>query len=279
MLWLLCALAVPARAAEGQPAQESEKPTLLVSSLQAQGASPEQAAAITDAAVQSLSERKLFKVISEKDLQTIVGAERQRQILGLCSQDEGACASGMGEAVGARFVLSGALSRLGTTFQLSLQMLDTVKGQPVGRSTRLANDLAVLREQVPYAVAEATGAPLPPPPSRVGQIVLLSTGGAALLAGGFSMMLALSRQAALNDELCPGGPVGENCHGANLRPRDYYVAQDRALASQKSLSIGLMAGGAVLTGLGVYLMPSSGAGPRLALGPAGQGVGLAGVFP
>ena len=62
-----------------------------------------------------------------------------------------------------RFVLSGALSRLESSFQLSLQLLDTVKGQPLGRSVRIAPDLEVLRAQVPYAAAEATGSPLPPP--------------------------------------------------------------------------------------------------------------------
>lgn len=261
------------------PQAEDGKPRLLVSDLIAQGSSAEEAAAITDAVVSTLSQRGLFRVVSNKDLQAILGAERQRQILGVCAQDERACASGLGEAAGARFVLTGALSRLGSTFQLSLQMLDTVKGQPVARSTRLAGDLEVLRAQVPYAAAEATGSPLPPPPSRVLQYAMVATGSGLFIAGGFTGMLTLSRQNVLNDELCPGRPVGDQCRGTNLRPREYYLAQDRQLASQRTVAIALAAGGALLTGLGLYLMPPSEVGPRMSLMPSGSGLAVVGVLP
>src|SRR5690606_26317788 len=100
-------------------------------------------------------------------------------------------------------VMTGSLSRLGSTYELSLQMLDTVKGQPLGRSTRLASRVETLRQLMPWAAAEASGAPLPPPASRVLPYSLMAGGGAALVGGGVSGLIALSRQKVLNDELCP----------------------------------------------------------------------------
>ena len=275
---MVCLVAPAARASTPAPGAKPTKVRLLVQDLVAQGATPAEAAALTDAVVESLSRRGLFEVISTREVQAILGAERQRQILGVCAQDPQACASGLGEATGVRFVLSGALSRLGDSYQLSLQLLDTVKGQPVARSARIAPNLDVLQAQVPYAAAEATGSPLPPPASRVGQLALLTAGGAAFIAGGFIGLLALSRQSVLNDELCPGGAGAASCSGVNLRARAYYLEQDQILAGQKVAAVGLLAGGAALAALGLYLMPPPEGGPRLAVVPHSNGVALVGWF-
>ena len=134
-----------------------ELPRLAVTDLIAQTATAEEALAITDAVVSALSNRKLFQVVSSRDLQTLLGAERQKQLLGVCDANPEACASDVGNAAVARFVLSGQLARVGSAYQLSLQMVDTQKSQTVARSTRLAGDLETLRTLVPYAAAEATG--------------------------------------------------------------------------------------------------------------------------
>ena len=262
---------------QAAPLKEGEKPRLLVSDLTPQGAEPEQAAALTDAVVQTLTERGLFQVLSRKDLQTVLGTERQRQLLGACDTNPSSCATDLGDVLGARYVLTGALSKLGATYELSLQVIDTVKGQPVGRSTRLAKDPQTLRQLVPWAVAEASGAPLPPPASRVLPYSLLTGGGAAILGGGVYGLIALSRQKVLNDELCPGGASA--CAGQNLRPLSYYQEQDRKLGNDKTLALGVMAAGALLVGAGLYLMPPPEGGPRVALVPAHRGLGFAGVFP
>jgi hypothetical protein len=257
----------------------TDKPLLFVADLAAQGVPVAEAAAVTDALVTALSSRGLFRVVSSKEVAQMLGVERQRQLLGVCEANEGACAGNVAEATGARFVLSGSLSLLGPTYQLSLQMLDTVKGQPVGRASRLSADLGVLRAQVPYAVAEATGVPLPPPPSRVLQVSMIAVGGAAAVGGAFTGLLALSRQTVLNEELCPGATKGAGCAGVNLRPRAYYVEQNQALTTQKFLSVGLMAGGALLAAAGVWLLPAPEGGPRVALVPGPGGVVVAGVWP
>ncbi len=268
----------PAGRARMPPLKAGEKPKLLVSDLAAQDVLPAQAAAVADGVVQTLAGRNLFQVISSRDVQTLLGIERQRQMLG-CNAEEQSCAVNLGEALGARFVLSGSLSRLGDAYQLSLQVLDTVKGQPVGRSTRLAGELDTLTLLLPYAVAEATGSPLPPPPSRVLPYTLLAVGGAAFAGGGFWGMLALSRERVLNDELCPGGAVNSRCAGTNLSLRQQYVEENQAIGRDKSLSLILLATGVAAAGAGFYLMPPAEGGPRVALVPSANGMALVGVWP
>lgn len=264
-----------------EPAKAEELPRLAVTDLIPQGATPQQAAAMTDAIVSALASRKLFQVISSRDLETLLGAERQKQLLGVCEVNPDACASDIASATIARFVLSGQLAKVGSAFQLSLQMVDTQKGVTVARSTRLASDLETLRTLVPYAAAEATGTPLPPPPSRVVPITLIAVGGGTFVAGGVVGLLALSRQQLLNDELCPSGAVaGERCGGVNLHPRDFYIQRDAELATQKALSIGLMIGGAALMGVGVWLMPPAERASVTALVvPQPNGLAVVGAFP
>ncbi|MFP2910230.1 CsgG/HfaB family protein, partial [Pyxidicoccus sp. 3LFB2] len=238
---------------------QGDKPRLLVSDLVAQGAEASDAAALTDAVVQTLTGRGLFQVLSRGDVQTMLTTERQRQLLGACDADASACATDLGSVLGARYVMTGSLSKLGSTYELSLQVLDTVKSRTVGRSTRLARDVETLRQVVPWAVAEASGSPLPPPASRVLPYSLLAGGGAAVLGGGVYGLIALSRQKVLNDELCPGsdGP----CAGQNLRPLSYYQEQDRKLGQDKTVAVGVMAAGALLVGAGLWLMPPPEGGP------------------
>ncbi|MFL5322500.1 MAG: hypothetical protein ACJ790_22765 [Myxococcaceae bacterium] len=244
------------------------KPKLLVLNLTAQGVQPNEAAALTDAVAQALSERALFDVITAKDVETLVSTDRQKQLLGAC--DEMSCAADIGEAVKARYVLSGALSRVGTAYELSLQTIDTVKSQPIGRSSRLANDLVTLRELVPYVSSEATGTPLPPPRPRWAQYTMMATGGGLIIGGGVLGMLALSRQAVINEEI--RGDQG-------LLTRAEYQSRGGDIAFQKTLSLVLMGAGAGLAGAGIFLLPAPEGGPRMAFVPSPSGFAVAGVLP
>jgi TolB-like protein len=276
-VWALQALA--ASPGPSAPTSPEEKPKLLVTDLRAQGALPEQAAALTAALVQTLSERGLFQVLSSDDAQTLLTAERQRQVLGICSEDPSRCAVDVGAVLQTRYVLTGTLSRLGDTYELALQMLDSVKGQPVGRSTRLSRDVETLRKLMPWAAAEVSGAPLPPPASRVVPYSLISGGGAALVSGGVIGLIALSRQKVLNDELCPTRNEDGGCVPATLRELSYYQKENSRLGRDKTVSLALMGAGAALVGVGLWLMPPPEGGPRVALVPSGNGMAVVGVLP
>jgi hypothetical protein len=232
------------------------KPRLAVTALEAQGVSPAQALAVTDAVVAALSERGLFEVISARDIATALSAERQKQLLGVCEANADACSSSLGEVLSAPFIVSGQLSRIGTAFQLTLQTFDAVKGRPHGRSNRVASSLEALQQVIPYAAAEATGSPLPPPPSRVLPVTLLAVGGVTFISGAVFGVVTLTQERLLNDELCPGGvPPDGRCTGTALQERSFYLAQSDALVRQKWVSAGLMAVGAALTVLGLVVMP------------------------
>lgn len=263
------------------PATKTERPRLLVVELRPQEVTPEQASAFTDGIVSALNARGLFEVVSPRDAETLLGAERQRQLMGVCDQDPAACSSDVSSQLNTRFVLSGQLAKLGGVFQLTLQMVDTQKGAAVDRSSRVAGSLDALHELLPYAAAEATGLPLPPPPSRVLPVSLMVAGGAAVVAGGVIGLLALSEQQQLNDELCPAAvPQGARCTGVNLRPRDFYLSKQGDLANREALSVGLLAGGLVLAGVGYWLLPPQPKdGVALRLVPNATGFALAGVFP
>lgn len=272
-------LALPALAAGA--AETEKKPRLVVNELIALRVAPEEATAITDAVVTYLSARGLFEVLGARDIQTILGAERQKQLLGACGEDSLACSVDLSKLVSARFVLSGQLARVGSAYQLTLQLVDTERAQTASRSSKLAGSLEAVRALVPYAASEATGSPLPPPPSRALPITLMATGGATLLSGGVVGLLALSKENQLNDELCPGGPSDDGrCDGTNLRDRSFYVAQEQALTLQKAVGIGLMAAGALMLGFGVWLLPPDDARTRITarMLPSLTGFVLAGGF-
>lgn len=279
-LVLACALLVaPSVLAAPAPAAATDtKPRLVVLELTAAGGvEPQLARALTEAVTGEVAARGFFSVVSSTDVQTLLGLERQRQLTG-CAEDSSSCATELAGALGARFVLSGTLARLGNAYQLTLQTLDATRAQPVGRATRFASGLEALRAQLTYAVAEATGTPLPPPPSRVVPYSLMAGGGLAVVGGGVIGLQALARQAALDRELENGLQQPES-----MRPRAYYTDESRAIGRQKTLSVVVLGAGAALAGVGLWLNPPAvtpPAGPPagVALVPGLGSVSLAGSF-
>lgn len=271
-----------ATALAAESANEPEKkPRLVINDLVPLRVANEEAQAITDAVVTYLSSRGLFEVLGTRDVQTLLGAERQRQLAGACESDNVGCSVDLSKLLSARFVLSGQLAKVGSAYQLTLQLVDTERGQTASRSSKLANSLEAMRELVPYAASEATGSPLPPPKSRALPITLIGVGGATLLSGGVVGLLALSRQGQLNDELCPDGvATGSRCEGVGLRDFSFYQGQQQELTMQKALSISLMAAGAILLGVGIVVMPPDDARTRIGarVVPMANGLALVGGF-
>lgn len=274
------AATAPPQTAAQTPAPElkaGEKPRLVVLDFTpAGGVPPEVAGALTETATAEAAGRGFFEVMGAKEIQTVLGVERQKQLLG-GGCDGTDCLNQLSGVLGARFAMSGTVAKLGSAYQLNLQVLDTKKGQPLGRSTRLAKDLESLRAQIPYAVAEASGTPLPPPPSRVVPYSLIS-GGIAVLAGavivGFD---GLSQERVVNSEFAASAS-----NPAVLKTYQQYRSQSSTIAVEKTASLAALAAGAGLIAVGVYLNPPevvSGAGVRLSLAPAPNGVAFAGVFP
>jgi TolB-like protein len=228
---------------------------------------------MTEAITTEVAAAGFFDVLSARDVQTLLGAERQRQLLG-CSE-EGSCLAEMAGALGARFVLSGSLAKLGDTYQLTLQTLDTKKAQPVGRSTRLAKDLTTLHKQLPWAVSEATGTPPPPPPSHVLPYTLIGAGAAAIVGGAVLGLSANSESASIQSEF---NQTDTNPSLHLTYPASKYQSDVSRLQLESASAIAAVAVGAVAIGAGLYLNPSEGGSTRIALVPVPSGMALAGVW-
>jgi hypothetical protein len=227
----------------------------------------------TDAITAEVQARGYFDVISSRDIQALLGVERQRQLLG-CADDAQSCMAELSGALGARFVLTGSLAKLGDAWQLTLSTLDSKKAQPIGRATRIAKDLETLRRGLATTVAEATATPPPAPPSRALPITLIATGSAAGLFGVIWGALALTQQAQLSATLDAGAT-----QPGVLSTRAAYEQQLANLTTQKWVALGSLIAGAALVTTGLLLWPPDDGRTRVSLVPFGAGLALVGVWP
>jgi hypothetical protein len=245
----------------------AEKPKLIVLDLTpGGGADPAVVTAFTEALTTTVMKAGYFDVASQRDVAQLLGVERQRQLLG-CT--ESGCVTELSGAVGARFVLSGSLVKLGDAWQLTLTMLDSQKAQPIGRATRIAQSLPVLQAQLPWSTAEATATPLPEPPSRVLPVSLMALGGAAIVAGGVLGLQGLNVEATVRGELM--------CTACERM--SYYQGQAAPAGTLKTASLITLIAGAAVLGAGIVLYPRGPSGTSVALLPTGNGAALAGSFP
>ncbi len=234
---------------------------------------PAVAKGLTEAVTSELDARGYFDALSSVELATMLGVERQRELLGCSDQS---CITELAGAMGAPYVMSGSITRLGEVYQLSLQVLDTAKAHPVGRSTKVAKDLEALRAMIPWAVAEACGTPLPPPPSRVLPYTLIAVGGAAVIAGGVVGIMALNNESVVRGELS----ADDTNSTVTLRTAEHYQQRLQTAAMMKTMSLVALLAGAVLVAGGVWLIPPDApqTGVKVALVPALNGFSLSGVF-
>ncbi len=253
-------------------AASADAPKLIVLDFQKVGAvSDAEVQSIDDAVVQVLTATSLFQVVSQRDVATLLGVERQKQLLG-CSEESASCLSELSGALDARFVVSGTLNRIGDTWQLTLQTLDARKAQPAGRSLRAAKSLEQLRQLLPFAVAEATGTPAPKPPSRVLPTLLMVAGGLSLAAGGVALFSAETTATAVTRELAQSGPLPHTL-------AEYDTSVDD-LRKQQTVGLILLSVGAALAAGGAWWFfgtPDVGSG-QVALVPTGAGLALVGSF-
>lgn len=252
-------------------ATDADRPRLTVLDLTVSaGVDRELASSLSEAITIEASRIGAFEVTSQKALATLLGMERQKQLLG-CAEEASACAIELAEAVGSRFVLTGSLVKLGSTWQLNLQMLDARRSAPVGRTTRLATDLDTIRAQLPWAVAEATGTPPPQSPSRLVPYALMIGGGVAVATSGVLFLQSFSREETTLAEL--------QVSGATLKDVATYQAEARAI-SELRVAAAVVAGlGAAAFVTGLVLNPRNDAVTRVAVVPTTNGAAVVGVFP
>ena len=255
-----------------------EKSKLAVLSLTSAGeVDPAVARSLTELVTAEVAARGYFNPISASEIETMLGAERQRQLMG-CGEDSNSCLTELAGALGAGFMMTGSLARVGGVFQINLQVVDTVNAKTLGRSSKLARDFESLRMQVPYAVAEACGTPLPPPPSRILPYTMVATGVAALLGGGVVGIVALNNESLARGELSADDGMNST---VILKPAQVYRDQLSRAAVQKTISLVALIGGAALVGVGLWLIPPDAPQPgqRVGLLLTGNGFAIVGTLP
>jgi hypothetical protein len=244
----------------------AEKPRLVVLDLTpGGGADPAVVNGFTEAMATTISKAGYFDVQSSRDVQQLLGVERQRQLLG-CS--DGTCMTELAGAINARFVLSGSLVKLGDAWQLTLTTLDSQKSQPIGRATRIAKELPTLQAQLPWSTAEATATPLPEPPSKVLPLSLMAVGGAAIVVGAVLGLQGLFLEQEIKGELS----------GATLMMMSSYQSRAADAGTFKTASLITLIVGVAVVGCGIILYPRGPSGTQVSLLPTLSGAALAGSF-
>ncbi|HEY7725017.1 MAG TPA: PEGA domain-containing protein [Anaeromyxobacteraceae bacterium] len=177
------ALAVSSLILAAGPAAAAEpRPTLAVIDLVAAGASPSLASAAGGVVGTELDRLQVFKVITSEAIRGMLALERQKMILGACSG--GACATDIGSALGADYLVSGKVTAVGGTggaparFSLELVLSNVKKGTQEGQSTETAPTEAQLMTLVPRSVGKLTSKLLA---SRSGRLVVVVSEAAAVV--------------------------------------------------------------------------------------------------
>jgi hypothetical protein len=115
------------------PAAATAKQRLAVLELKAEGASAELATTLSQVVAEQAGKTPGFDAISQSEITALLNVQKQKQLLG-CADES--CLAEIGGALGAKLVLNGTLGKLGDSYVLSLQLLDTHKGKIQARESR-----------------------------------------------------------------------------------------------------------------------------------------------
>ncbi len=214
-----------------------------------------------------LESRTGAEVVTPADVAALLDLEGRRQILG-CDEEAASCLAEIGGALGANYVLSGQLARIGSKWVVSLSLIDVIEGGIAGRATKTASsedDVLEAAEAAVIQLAEiiAPGAGvtrIEPARPKGGGGGFLRTGsmigGGALALGGLALMgTGLATYSGKGE---PGTP-------------EVTYTQAQAANTRWGVGMGLAAGGAALL-LGSFLMPKSKATAGFVFAPTPGGI-------
>lgn len=80
-----------------------------------------------------------YQVMSKGDIQAVASREQLLQAMGCDDDGSSQCLVNFGRAIGTRFMVAGDISKIGSTYTVSLRMLDT-KGENAGVTNRVSED-------------------------------------------------------------------------------------------------------------------------------------------
>ena len=172
VLWLaafVTGVASPAFAAEGESANTAtagesavasesaaevrDKPRLLIMNFKALGVEPSAVEAASDITTGAFQEQGRFEVISTADVQSLIDLEADRSVAG-CANNS--CLAEIAGALGADFVVTGRMSKLGESFVFKLALLDPGASKNIATETFQIGALETLPKAIKPAVSRLT---------------------------------------------------------------------------------------------------------------------------
>lgn len=224
-------------------------------------------------------EARNLRVVTQRDIATVLSLERQKQLLG-CADDSSSCMAELAGALGVDAIATGQVAKVGKSFQVNLRILSSrdasalfVFSKLVKSEEDLLEALNEAGEQIVEKLApgEDTTAVATAPPAeleapgprssvRAGPWIVVGLGGAAAVVGA----VLLGRAAAANAKLS-GAPSADFTPAmADQLARSASVEQWIGIAT---LAVGVAA---VAGGLAWHFLAGDDA--QVSVAPAGPGV-------
>jgi TolB-like protein len=164
---LALAAVAPVHAAEGG---SRKKVKIAVMEIRALGADTHMTDLLSEVALTEVGAMDRVEVIGRSDIDSMLGFEKQKQMLG-CSE-EASCVAEIGGALGVEYVIVGSLGRIGALYRLDMKLVETSRGRVRartgesvdGREEKLVASVqrAVHRLVDPIVMTGPAGQPPPP---------------------------------------------------------------------------------------------------------------------
>lgn len=244
-------------------ASATPQPSLAAPGLQNANADEKIVAFFNETFAQQLSLQGL-RVTTPNEIQSVLGFERQKQLLG-CSDDSSSCLAELAGALGVDALVTGSVAKFGNTFAINLKIVSAKDAKPLSvASTRLDGENTVLEwltnqariaaEDVrrAFGAAAAPAAAVTPRlpsspaayPLRGYSWIPAGAGAIALAAGGAMFFTSASERKKVETGVMPSGPLGS------------YVEANAALERNGLILAGVGAA-AVAAGAVMFFLPGA----------------------
>lgn len=232
---------------------------------------PEVCALYTDTFAQLLAERGTVRVTTQREIATLLGLERQKQLLG-CTDASVNCVAELAGALGVDGVVSGSVGKLGSAYTVNVKIVSARDGSALGARSGRVKDDDELHAWFVETAHQLSDALVAPPPSGLRGKAWLPWLAGGLAAGAGVTLIVLGNgdaQTISDPERAPSTLRG--------------VQQLRADGEGKQAAgVALVAVGAAaaLVGTAFFVFGAPGeTRVSLQVSPQAAGLSLSGVFP
>jgi TolB-like protein len=264
-------------------AQAESKPKVVVLNLAPSDPSLKQLAdSLSEQVLTELGRTRRVDTLGQSDMTAVLGLERQKQLLG-CGELATSCLAEFSAALGAPWLVSGSIARLGKAVRIDLKLIRTSDGTAVYRDGRSTHDESEVFEvvssmvkdmasKVEFGPSSGAVAATVDAPAAQGPLpwVVVGSGAAVVAVGAYFCASASSQWKNLNDSVWKQRTswvvvkqTGDSFNG-------------NVIAGPLLVGVGIAAAAG---GLAWYFLgrPNDG-GSKVAIGSAGNGVWVGGSF-